>query len=252
MRQLVSSMSLPSFPRSVPFSRRRSLLRWVPSGRFPSFTAPIAALRLLVAPTVFVVIRARLFPAHAGDDETSQVPGQPLPTCRGRRPRWSRHAEVPGFALRLGVPMLPSASKNASASTTVNISGLGPAARTPAVYASRTHSRAPMQDSLPPGDLLLGRRGLSPRAALRSFRRYIPSSPARLPWRTFDRSSVSASRVDLPPEPRVSSSDAIATWPPTPVRFGLRVGRMRAAHSSTDDHLGVRRPGGCNGPDGTR
>src|SRR5262245_29953358 len=36
------------------------------------------------------------------------------------------------------------------------------------------------QDSLPPGDLLLGRRGLSPRAALRSFKRYVPSSPARL------------------------------------------------------------------------
>lgn len=33
------------------------------------------------------------------------------------------------------------------------LSGLYPAAHLPAVYASRTRSPAPMQDSLPPGDL---------------------------------------------------------------------------------------------------
>src|SRR6266496_3378948 len=54
LRQLVSSMSLPSFLRSVPISRHRPLLGRVPSGRFPHVVALTAALRLLVCPAVLV------------------------------------------------------------------------------------------------------------------------------------------------------------------------------------------------------
>ena len=45
--ELKVSPIVPSFGSN---SRRRSLLRRVPSGWFPRFIAPIAALRLLVAP----------------------------------------------------------------------------------------------------------------------------------------------------------------------------------------------------------
>ena len=69
--------------------QRRSSLDWVPLGWFPSFTAPIAGLRLLATPHRARLSLARSFPVYAGGDEISQVPGQPLCTCHGLRPRWA-------------------------------------------------------------------------------------------------------------------------------------------------------------------
>jgi hypothetical protein len=115
-------------PSDGPAFRRRSLLGGVPRDGSPAstlvlrrsdFSSPI--------PPRFVAFawRYRRYSA-VGDDETSQVPVQPLRTCLGLRSRWSRCAEVPGFALRLRAPMLPSAALNASASRTRSISGLHP------------------------------------------------------------------------------------------------------------------------------
>ena len=88
-----------------------------PLGRFPHFIARTAALRLLDAPTASLCLE-RPF-RLSGDDEISQVPGQPLRTCHGLGPRWAGLAEVPGYApCVLTKPVLPSASTNASATTT--------------------------------------------------------------------------------------------------------------------------------------
>jgi hypothetical protein len=57
--------------------------------RFPAFSAPIAALRLLVAPVVIALRYAPSFLCFAGGGEISRVPGQPLSTCSGLRPRRS-------------------------------------------------------------------------------------------------------------------------------------------------------------------
>ena len=114
----MSSVSLPSFPFSVPTSRHRPLLGRVPSGRFPHVFAPTAVLRLLVRPTALVFPRAAVPGLHRSRRDLpgswaalAYVP-RPLtpvePSCRGPGPA----------ALCFGMPISPSAVTTTSASTT--------------------------------------------------------------------------------------------------------------------------------------
>jgi hypothetical protein len=91
LRRLVSSVSLPSFPRPVPTSG--AALRSAGSlGPVPPLHRSYCGATTSGRPD-----RAR-FPSHgrsrsrSGDRQISQVPGQPLPACHGRTPRRSRRA----------------------------------------------------------------------------------------------------------------------------------------------------------------
>lgn len=77
--------------------RHRPLLGRVPADRFPDVNARTAALRLPDAPAALTCACSTV-PGSPGGGGISQVPGQPLRTCRDLRSRWSWHAEVPGPA----------------------------------------------------------------------------------------------------------------------------------------------------------
>jgi hypothetical protein len=114
---LVSTMSLPSGPARARMPRRRPLLRGVPWVGSPTSSLVLRRYDSSTPrpPSLCLERPFRL----SGDDEISQVPGQPLRTCHGLRPRWAGLAEVPGYApCVLTKPVLPSASTNASATTT--------------------------------------------------------------------------------------------------------------------------------------
>ena len=70
-----------------------------------------------------VVYRGRPCRLAGGDDETSQVPGRPLPACPALRPRRNRQRPA-----SLGAAVVPSALVTASASARRTISGLNHAA----------------------------------------------------------------------------------------------------------------------------
>ena len=69
-----------------------------PSGRFPGVIAPTAALRLLVASTSLGFSLRSAVPAHAGDDEISQVPGRPFVRVRRSQTPVEETGQDPGLA----------------------------------------------------------------------------------------------------------------------------------------------------------
>ena len=159
-----------------------------PLGRFPHFIARTAALRLLDAPTALVVSRTAVPAVRRRRDlpgswaTLAYVPWSETPVGRPRR--------GPGLcALRLDEAGVAFRVHERVGHHNVSLSGLCPMACTPAVYASRTPSRTPTQDSLPAGDLPLGRSGLSPAGCLPKFQlaTLLPLRPG-FSWRTVDSS----------------------------------------------------------------
>jgi len=130
-----------------------------PSGWFPCLIARTAALRPLVTPSdSFSLVQT--FPARAGGDEVSQVPGQPLRTCPALRPRQSLSTRY------YGASVLPSAFGTASASVTSSFvaASHGPHTRCPRFTSAVTCTYAGLasgwlpalsrRDYLPAGFLL--------------------------------------------------------------------------------------------------
>jgi hypothetical protein len=159
---LVSSI----FPSLGSDSRRRSLLDGVPRDGSPA--SSLLLRRSDSSPSIpprFVAFAWRYRRNSAdGDDEVSQVPGQPLRTCRGLRPRRSRCAEVPGYALRLRVIDVAFRYVNSVGlrnKLDFGAQSLGPHACC-LRFAATVGCCTATQDSLPADDLRLGRSGLSP------------------------------------------------------------------------------------------
>ena len=159
LREPGVSPIFPSLGSDVPvppFARRG------PLGRFPRFFARTAALRLLVA-TIALVFSRSVVPPKLRRGRRD-LPGSwgtlPYVPCF-LRPRWAGSRRPGRVPCAFAIPVLPSALKTASATTTVPF-GAQFTAHALAVYASRTPSPTPTQDSLLPADLRLGQSGLSP------------------------------------------------------------------------------------------
>ena len=161
-----------------------------PSGRFPRFIAPTAALRLPVAPRLARLRFARRFRRSFAAEATGspRFLGNPRRTCPALRPRWDRRARPFGRLPYSSAPsVLPSALADGVGSHDFDISGLNRTACTLAVYASQP--RSPVRPrktrfrlvALPwPG-------GIRTRWVATRFRHvgcYMASSWSRLAWRT--------------------------------------------------------------------
>jgi hypothetical protein len=176
----VSPVSLPSFPPTVPYPGAAlcsagSLGSVPPRRRSYCGTPTPRAPALLCSSLCFAV------PALSGGREGSQVPGQPLCTRAGLRPRWRRQVRTPGCALRFDLlavawPRCPPRRPPQSCGFRGSIRR----PRTRCLRFAAALTGGPRKTRFRLAVLCLGRSGLAPAVALRSFSRYIPSSSPRL------------------------------------------------------------------------
>ena len=197
-------------------------------GRFPRFFARTAALRLLVATIALVFSRAVVPEDFSGDDETSQVPGQPLRTCHVSQTPVGRLAEVPGMMpCAFAIPVLPSALTTASATTTVPFGAQlhGPYARCLRFANAVADAHARLASACRPPAWAVGtstRRLLSEISG-----RYHPSFPTRL-FLAHRQVNLLWARVGTL-APRLTSG------PPADARRRHGCDWVKAAHSSDQD-----------------
>ena len=161
-----------------------------------------------------------------GDDETSQVPGRPLPACPALRPRRNRRRPA-----SLGAAMVPSALVTASASTRRTISGLN--------HAACKASCVRFAAGVAPGPRntrfrLVGQpwpvRSFTCRVAIEGFRHVIactsPFAKLRLaqdksvPYGTRRRGGKTRRAGSSPPVPGIAG--ATETGRDKPVPYGMR------------------------------
>ena len=179
-------MSRPSFPPRFrdpvpPFAPRG------PSGRFPHFLTPTAALRLPNAPAPLALRSARRFCLSTRTSGPPRFLGNPpvhAPLLDPGRISAPGHS---GRALLLGEAMMPSASVTASAPAACVFRG---SITRPAHLLSTLRSHGYPSPSLRPRKTrfrlvaLLGRAGFEPAGFLREvsvmLSRYMPSSSPRL------------------------------------------------------------------------
>jgi hypothetical protein len=124
-----------------------------PSGRFPSFSAPMWHSDFSPSPPRSALVAPLSSSGVAtGKDEISQVPGQPLRTCPDLRPRLGESLRTPGQRPCVSSdPLLPSTFVTASAQQQYPFRGsISRPIRSLSTLRSAPHGN-PTQDSLPSG-----------------------------------------------------------------------------------------------------